>query len=157
MKIISLNCPKCGGKLDDIKIADGKSDLFCNYCGNHILLENENHQVFEHRTVDEARIRELELELEKYRDDRSKKKMMLKVSGVLAMIGSILLLCGIFNSDFLVFGIYAFLFCVCCFIVAVSNEPKQAKTDLPELPDLPGNWKQKKHRKQKKQEKQTKA
>lgn len=85
MKVISLSCPECGGKLDDIKIADGKKDLFCNFCGNHILLEDENYKIVEHRTVDEVKLRQLEFEKEKYEREAKNRKYLL-IAGVAFMI-----------------------------------------------------------------------
>ena len=59
MKIIDIKCPKCGGELH---ISEGRKDCFCEYCGSHLLLDDENVitnvQVFR----DEARLKELEME-----------------------------------------------------------------------------------------------
>lgn len=58
MKAVSLICPKCGGNLEDVQIVDGKNDIYCPFCGNHIFLENENHHVIER--IDRTKIAETE-------------------------------------------------------------------------------------------------
>lgn len=70
MKLVNLTCPKCGGELD-IKLDEGKHDTFCSYCGNHIYLDDGN-QVIIHKTVDETRLKELEIE-EKRRSEEAVK------------------------------------------------------------------------------------
>lgn len=129
MKIVSLNCPECGGKLDDIKIADGKKDLFCNFCGNHIFLENENYQVFEHRTIDEARIRELDLEAEKYRDQKQKRKFLVMFAGFLVLCGFIMFVLGSTFESFkllLLVAMFPFIFAMICLVSAFDNDEKDS-------------------------------
>ena len=134
MKIVSLSCPKCGGKLDDVKIADGKSDLFCNYCGNHILLENENHQVFEHRTVDEARIKELELELEKFRDDKQKRKLLLMLGGACLIGGVLFIILGELFKPLELLSLFGMLLLMIAMIFVMmafdKNDKKKESSEL---------------------------
>lgn len=91
MKAVSLTCPKCGGNLENLQVAEGKNDTYCSFCGNHILLENENFHVIEHRTVDAARIREMELEAENIAQQR---KIIITVGKVLSGIA---LVCGVYG------------------------------------------------------------
>lgn len=65
MKTVNLICPKCGGELSNVILKNGRTDTFCQYCGNHIWLEDENHQVITHRTVDEARVKREEAKLKR--------------------------------------------------------------------------------------------
>lgn len=74
MKIVSLTCPKCGGNLDEVKIADGKNDTYCSFCGNHIYLDNENYKVVEHRTVDAVKMKELEYRLRREEEEYQRKE-----------------------------------------------------------------------------------
>jgi DNA-directed RNA polymerase subunit RPC12/RpoP len=64
----AVKCPECGSALP---IEDGRTQLFCSYCGAKVIITNENEQIFRH--IDEAgvkqaetdrivRLRELELE-----------------------------------------------------------------------------------------------
>ena len=65
MKIISLKCPECGAS---IQVEDDRDKCFCTYCGTQLYLDDgAKREVHEHiyREVDEARIKEAELELEK--------------------------------------------------------------------------------------------
>lgn len=59
-KIISLKCPECDATLD---VEEGKKFYFCNYCGSKILIDDGNTNNT-NRIVDEARIREAEIERE---------------------------------------------------------------------------------------------
>ena len=57
IQFISVKCPECNATLS---IEKERSMAFCTYCGTKILLNNENEHVY--RQIDEARIREAELE-----------------------------------------------------------------------------------------------
>lgn len=56
MKVVSLTCPGCGANLS---IEDGRKQCFCQYCGMKIMLDDES---ITYRTVDEARIKEAEVQ-----------------------------------------------------------------------------------------------
>lgn len=43
MKISGLQCPHCGGNLD--KIAEGRTSLFCTYCGSQLTIEYDKNEV----------------------------------------------------------------------------------------------------------------
>lgn len=58
MKLVTLECPKCGGELKDVKVEEGTDTLFCTYCGARVAIDKDNEFVFRH--IDEARIREAE-------------------------------------------------------------------------------------------------
>ncbi len=57
--LTAITCPKCSANLE---IEPGRNQCFCTYCGAKIILQNENEYVI--RTIDEARIREAELNAE---------------------------------------------------------------------------------------------
>lgn len=83
MKLIKLTCPNCGAKLD-VELQDGKTQLFCQYCGQKILVnpdyvkEINIHQVY----TDEAKLKELEVEekvrAEEKSDKEHKRQLLLK-------------------------------------------------------------------------------
>lgn len=69
MKVITLKCPNCDA---DLEVSADRDDLYCSYCGTHILLEDENKKpetVTVHVIRDEARLKELELEEARLNDD----------------------------------------------------------------------------------------
>ena len=57
VKFISVKCPDCGASLD---IEEGRSQVFCTYCGAKVLINNENEYVYRH--IDEAGIKHAETE-----------------------------------------------------------------------------------------------
>lgn len=59
LEVISVKCPECGADLSE-DVSGGRETVFCRYCGTKILLSNENEHIY--RNIDEARIREAELE-----------------------------------------------------------------------------------------------
>lgn len=65
MKVKSVKCPECGATFE---IKDGKMLKYCQYCGT-VLEYDDGVLRTEHteRTVDEAKIRELELQ---YQEDK---------------------------------------------------------------------------------------
>lgn len=78
----SVKCPECGANLP---IEEGRTQVFCSYCGTKVLVTNENERIYRH--IDEAsvkraeveqivRLKELELQervLEQERIDESKR------------------------------------------------------------------------------------
>ena len=42
MKLVELDCPKCGAKL---QVNEELTKCTCNYCGNEILIDNEQREV----------------------------------------------------------------------------------------------------------------
>ena len=60
MKLISQICPHCGGK---INIDLNRKQAYCQYCGNSLLLEDENTININKRFIDEARLKEAEVRL----------------------------------------------------------------------------------------------
>lgn len=78
----SVKCPECGASLP---IEEGRTQVFCSYCGTKVIITNENERIYRH--IDEAgvkraetdqivRLRELELQekvLEQERIEESKR------------------------------------------------------------------------------------
>ena len=60
MKINKLYCPSCGAPLE---FKDGRTKVYCEYCGSPISLDDESFNMsITNRIVDEARIKEVDLE-----------------------------------------------------------------------------------------------
>ena len=69
MKVITLKCPNCDA---DLEVSVDRDDLYCSYCGTHILLEDDTKKpetVTVHVIRDEARLKELELEEARLSDE----------------------------------------------------------------------------------------
>lgn len=64
-KLISLQCTKCGAQLN---ISEEREIVFCEYCGNKMLIDDTSKITFHH--IDEAKIRKVEalkeLQLKEY-------------------------------------------------------------------------------------------
>jgi DNA-directed RNA polymerase subunit RPC12/RpoP len=60
MKLISMVCPHCGAQLS---IDLDRRQAFCQYCGNTLLVDDENTININSRIVDEARLKEAEVRL----------------------------------------------------------------------------------------------
>lgn len=93
--IYTIKCPECGASLD---VEEGRKNLFCSYCGSKVMINNENEHIYRH--IDEARIKEAEIEREiklkqmeiESEDTFSKKKLVkiwLVVTGALLIVGII--------------------------------------------------------------------
>lgn len=110
MKLVSLKCPECKANLS---VEPGRKQCFCQYCGTKIIIDNEE-QVQTFKTVDEARIREAELdneirlrqlEIEKMKLEQEQKKQMLnrslkiKIAIILGIIGMVAILIGYFSKS----------------------------------------------------------
>lgn len=82
LSFYSVKCPDCGANL---QVEDGRTKLFCSYCGAQVIINNENEHTY--RTIDEARIKEaeterlirlkeLELEAEKNKESSTIRKVL---------------------------------------------------------------------------------
>lgn len=81
--INSVRCPECGA---DLPIEEGRSQLFCSYCGTKVIVTNENEYIYRH--IDEAEIRKAEtdqmielkkLELIEKKRESAKRIKLLKI------------------------------------------------------------------------------
>ena len=54
---VVVKCPACGAELN---VNSDREFSFCSYCGSKIMLNNENEHIY--RSIDEARIKEAEIE-----------------------------------------------------------------------------------------------
>lgn len=100
LKFNSVKCPECGATL---QIEDGRTKLFCSYCGSQIIVTNENEYIYRH--IDEAKIKEAELNqtvnlkkleiIERKRAAAEKtKKIKIIVSILMGILGIALMLSG---------------------------------------------------------------
>lgn len=88
IELKSVKCPDCGASLP---IEEGRTQIFCSYCGSKIIITNENEHIYRH--VDDAevkraeadnQIRLKELELEEKENDRNRKSK--RVAYIISLI-----------------------------------------------------------------------
>lgn len=112
--IVSVKCPSCGSRLP---VEQGRSHLFCSYCGASVIVSNENEQIFRH--IDEAsikqteadtilRIKELEIEEREKERIHERRRIIYYLLAVLVVVVVALVL--------LVPGFEWFLFVILMFI-----------------------------------------
>ena len=118
IKLNSIICPRCGANLS---YEEGRTELFCSYCGTKIVVTNENEYIVRH--IDEASIKQTEaetmlklkeLELEEKDKERWRKSSrriyalcgVLCISGAIAFaispgaLGAYLFLAGVLIAEF---------------------------------------------------------
>ena len=71
MTINTITCPHCGGKLE---VSDNADSCICSYCGNHIAIGTHISLNKKETYVDEARIREAELQAELKKQELTQKE-----------------------------------------------------------------------------------
>lgn len=89
LKINVTNCPSCGAA---IPIQEGTAQITCSYCGSKFAITNENEFVYRH--VDEARVRQAEIErmIRLKELEMEEKKRQIGNYKIIAVAGVILLL-----------------------------------------------------------------
>lgn len=94
--INSVKCPGCGA---DLPIEEGRTQIFCSYCGTKVIVTNENEHIYRH--IDEAEIKKAEterivelkkVEIEEKKLDAKQKAKKLKVL-ISLILGAIMLVC----------------------------------------------------------------
>ena len=58
IKLNSVKCPECGAMLP---IEEGRTQVFCSYCGAKVIITNENEHIYRH--IDEAGIKQAEVRM----------------------------------------------------------------------------------------------
>ncbi len=89
LKINVINCPSCGAA---IPVQEGTAQITCSYCGSKFTITNENEFVYRH--VDEARVRQAEIErmIRLKELEMEEKKRQIGNYKIIAVAGVILLL-----------------------------------------------------------------
>ena len=94
IKMVTLECPKCGASLN----ADDREVFFCGHCGAKIMLHNENEHVYHiikeskntYRYIDETEIAKIEAEkqvkIKRIETDERKVKNKNTVQAAITMI-----------------------------------------------------------------------
>ena len=106
IKMVSVKCPECNASLS---IEEERKQCFCQYCGTKIIVDDDS-ITHTYRKVDEARIkeaeanesirlRELMFEEKKYADKKKEKAFKVKMSVILGIVGSILLVIGFLGGE----------------------------------------------------------
>lgn len=102
MKSIELKCPNCDAALE---VAEDRKECFCQFCGTHILLDDESREVT-HKIVytnegkikeTERKMREMELTAEKEKMRAEEDKKSSKIRGILWIILFISFVVGGYN------------------------------------------------------------
>ena len=106
VKMVSVKCPECNASLS---IEEERKQCFCQYCGTKIIIDDGStthtyRKVYEARIkeaeVNESiRLRELMLEEKKYADKKKAKEFKVKISVILGIVGSILLVIGFLGGE----------------------------------------------------------
>ena len=97
MGLTVAKCPACGANLD---LETDKDYFFCPHCGAKVLQESD-HIVVEHvtRTIDEAKIKEIELEHHKFDgNDILLSKKLVAIIAILLMTVVVPILSGTTNT-----------------------------------------------------------
>ncbi|MBP3870644.1 MAG: hypothetical protein J6E46_06685 [Faecalicoccus sp.] len=99
LKINVMNCPSCGAA---IPIQEGTTQITCSYCGSKFAITNENEFVYRH--VDEARVKQAEIERMKWlyeleQKEKNRKSARFKLF-TLVLIALCLFLIGIIGTRF---------------------------------------------------------
>ena len=100
IKMYTVKCPECGAALE---YEEGRTTMFCTYCGAKIILNNENEYVYRH--IDEAgvkhaetermvRLKQIEYASQKYEDNKRVRSLKIKVSLILLAAGLLMMVAG---------------------------------------------------------------
>lgn len=100
IKFVSIKCPECGSILD---IEEGRKQIYCSYCGAHIMVQNDNEYIF--RQVDEAAVKRAEatmrrtdaetmIQLKKMENEENESKRKRKAYYIAYTIAGILFVLG---------------------------------------------------------------
>ena len=92
IKLNSVKCPECGASLP---IEEGRTQVFCSYCGTKVIVTNENEYIYRH--IDEdgvkqaennriVRMREQDLEEQRTAQGNALKKVLTIIWLVLSLI-----------------------------------------------------------------------
>lgn len=106
LKLYAVKCPECNASLP---IEEGRTQLFCSYCGAEVIVHNENEYI--HRYIDEAELtqaetdrlvelKRLEMEEKQREQDESRRKGKMAISIVLGAVGLICLGAGYGGGGF---------------------------------------------------------
>ena len=92
MELTPISCPKCGGA---IQLPPEKGAFYCMYCGTQLAFDDGSITVT-HRTVDEARMKEIALEEKRLLLEEEKRPGRVKTMVTLAIIGASMMILGYF-------------------------------------------------------------
>lgn len=117
MKIIPIECPKCGASFE---IEEGRNTCFCQYCGTHISIDDGSRTVTNTNIIrDEAKLKELSIKEKqldhemRIKDEQRKKKGKGNLNAFVIAFSIVCILLGllielipliILGIGFLVFG-----------------------------------------------------
>lgn len=85
INIVSIRCPECGATLS---IEEGRTKVFCSYCGANVAVSNDNEFIYRHideteikraEARKELKLKELELEKARYQQYLTTRQALIKV------------------------------------------------------------------------------
>ncbi|MDD7281451.1 hypothetical protein [Floccifex sp.] len=112
MNIKTIECPSCGANLE---IDENRKELYCAYCGNKIIVQNENeHIIHEVNEADvkkaeydyQVKLKQLEMDKQNQKRYNSILKLKIVISMILGIIGFISFL---FGEHGMMIGMMAFI------------------------------------------------
>jgi len=95
MELQAITCPKCGGV---IQAPVQEKMCYCTFCGTQVFFDDGSRTIT-YRTVDEARIREIDLEARRLELEEKNRPQRVKTMVVLAVIGAVMMLLGWFAGQ----------------------------------------------------------
>ncbi len=133
----TIKCPECNAFLP---IEEGRSHIYCSYCGASIILTNENEHII--RTIDEAGLKDAETRrmvetkrMEMREKNRASARRVLTLKIIVSIVLGIVGLAGIAASSFV--GLGALL--ILAYIWMLSDHDDNYVDDTGERVRLPGN------------------
>ena len=132
VKIYSVRCPECNASLP---IEEGRTQMFCSYCGAKIIVHNENEYIYRH--IDEAELtqaetdrlvelKRLEMEEKQREKDEARRKNKVILSIILGAIGVVCMGIGYIGNEygFLMPGMVCLIILVYMWLVDSAKKNK---------------------------------
>lgn len=125
MKIIEFKCPHCGA---DLTVEEGRSTLFCQYCGGKLVLDEFDKKTV--RIINDAELEKVKAEKEltiakiEYRIKRN--KTIRKIGAALLIVSAVLFGIAIVSGEkimegpFTLFGLYS---TIAGFVMIIPRDP----------------------------------
>ena len=125
MELVPIYCPNCGGK---IQVPAGKDQCYCMYCGTQLAFDDGS-KVITFRTVDEARIKEADLnamlELKRLEIESEKRRSRMQALKIAAIVSGALLILALIVGYFVDFSVGMLIGELAVFVILVTALPRR--------------------------------